>query len=721
MTVIDEFGCSDHTTIQVTVYDNPTADLDADSECEDDGSAEIDFDASGSSAGSNGLPIETYGWDWDNDLIIDATTTSAFNSHSFAVGGPYTVGVTVTDEFGCSDHTTVQFSVWPTPSLIPYPGEECASHESNLTSIEICAEGSVGDTIKWYSDAGATMFLGVSKGLSEGDLISCLTAAVSQTTSYWATVTSVHGCVSEPVEIVATVLPNPICDYTYGANSSNTTGDNGWASVVAYGGTGTLSYLWTTSNGSIGSDPAQATITGLTKGLYIVKITDEKGCWTECEYEILSAPVCEVEGSEVDCFGDTDGTVKVSWVQGTAPFDVYLLDEFDNVLMSATDIGASPYTFLNVPVGKDYFARVVDADGLDTDCGPVDVVQPPDLVCEITNPTNTDCDASNGTAWLDVLDQPDPDDPTPETPSLPLVPGGTPPYTVKYLTKEISGLYPGDLPLQLTDLPEGITVATVIDANLCETTCDITIEENPCDVCETAFGYGGDGISNSFLDDCTPPGPWDNWGWSIHIADPVVGTYEFPMYAGSPVCDPSPGWDSHIVDTALVTYDGTYVTVTLPERVEHYTWTESHIWVGDAVFPETNAPGQWLYKAGDAIEFDGGYIVIHAVYCGPKLPYVSKSAEISTPIALEESALKVYPNPFTDKVTFEFVSGRDAYGVLEIFNITGQKVARILDRPVEEGVMNRVEYSPEHKVSGMYIYRLDLDGELQVGRIIYKE
>ncbi|HYQ56851.1 MAG TPA: T9SS type A sorting domain-containing protein [Draconibacterium sp.] len=101
----------------------------------------------------------------------------------------------------------------------------------------------------------------------------------------------------------------------------------------------------------------------------------------------------------------------------------------------------------------------------------------------------------------------------------------------------------------------------------------------------------------------------------------------------------------------------------------------------------------------------------------------SKSATINVyeSASLEESELKVYPNPFSDKVTFEFVSGVDAHGVLEIYNITGQRVARILDRPVEAGVMNRIEYVPDHDVTGIYLYRLDLDGKLQIGRIIYQE
>ena len=72
-------------------------------------------------------------------------------------------------------------------------------------------------------------------------------------------------------------------------------------------------------------------------------------------------------------------------------------------------------------------------------------------------------------------------------------------------------------------------------------------------------------------------------------------------------------------------------------------------------------------------------------------------------------------------MTFEFVSDIDAHGVLEIYSISGQRVARIMDRFVEKGVQNRVSYEPDHDVTGIYLYRLDIGGELQIGRVIYKE
>lgn len=88
---------------------------------------------------------------------------------------------------------------------------------------------------------------------------------------------------------------------------------------------------------------------------------------------------------------------------------------------------------------------------------------------------------------------------------------------------------------------------------------------------------------------------------------------------------------------------------------------------------------------------------------------------------LKASSLKVYPNPFSQKVIFEFTAARNSHAVLEITNMLGQKVATVMDRQVEEGVLNRVEYEPFGVNPGTLIYRLRLDDHIQTGRLIYKQ
>jgi hypothetical protein len=94
---------------------------------------------------------------------------------------------------------------------------------------------------------------------------------------------------------------------------------------------------------------------------------------------------------------------------------------------------------------------------------------------------------------------------------------------------------------------------------------------------------------------------------------------------------------------------------------------------------------------------------------------VEETPEIKT------NDLKVYPNPFSEKLNFEFVSANDAYAILELYNVSGQLIKRLLEQHVEGGVLNRIEYNPKEINSGIYVYKLMLDDDISMGKVIYKE
>src|SRR5680860_84496 len=66
----------------------------------------------------------------------------------------------------------------------------------------------------------------------------------------------------------------------------------------------------------------------------------------------------------------------------------------------------------------------------------------------------------------------------------------------------------------------------------------------------------------------------------------------------------------------------------------------------------------------------------------------NKAAEIATAPEPEfkYSDLKVYPNPFNDRVRFEFISPESVNAQITIYDMIGRKVETVFEGPVEGGV-----------------------------------
>ena len=98
-----------------------------------------------------------------------------------------------------------------------------------------------------------------------------------------------------------------------------------------------------------------------------------------------------------------------------------------------------------------------------------------------------------------------------------------------------------------------------------------------------------------------------------------------------------------------------------------------------------------------------------------------KSAEIDiTQFTNQEKSLLVYPNPFSNKVYFEVTLKKPAKVVLEIYTVTGLKLATLFDGTLEAGVQTRFEYKPEKVPAQILLYKLRIGEEMETGKLIYK-
>jgi hypothetical protein len=99
-----------------------------------------------------------------------------------------------------------------------------------------------------------------------------------------------------------------------------------------------------------------------------------------------------------------------------------------------------------------------------------------------------------------------------------------------------------------------------------------------------------------------------------------------------------------------------------------------------------------------------------------------KIAHISTSDLMDvENGFSVYPNPFSDRVTFEFTPSLDSDARIVLYNAQGAVIQTIFENKVRSGEMYRVEYQPGNIATGMLFYSVSYDGITQNGKLMFKK
>ena len=238
--------------------------------------------------------------------------------------------------------------------------------------------------------------------------------------TYIVTVTDANNCTStcsvtidEPTLLTCSITKIKDVD-CYG-------GSDGQASVSASGGVSPYSFDWG------GEDPL-----ALSAGVYTVTVTDSNYCTSTCSVTIAEPPILTCSISKIkdaDCFGGSDGQANVSAFGGVAPYS------FDWGGFDPNSLGAGTYT-----------VTVTDTNYCTSTCS-VEVLDASLLTCDITKIKDVDCyGGSDGQASVSAS-------------------GGTAPYSFDW---------GGEDPMALS---VGTYTVTVTDANLCTSTCSVTIDE----------------------------------------------------------------------------------------------------------------------------------------------------------------------------------------------------------------------------------------------------
>jgi len=84
---------------------------------------------------------------------------------------------------------------------------------------------------------------------------------------------------------------------------------------------------------------------------------------------------------------------------------------------------------------------------------------------------------------------------------------------------------------------------------------------------------------------------------------------------------------------------------------------------------------------------------------------------------VEGVSYQAYPNPFKSSVTIEFTSETSAHSTIEIYTMTGKKVATLLNENTEAGSTYKSELNAEGLTDGIYMYRITNGGHIINGKL----
>lgn len=251
------------------------------------------------------------------------------------------------------------------------------------------------------------------------------TATITVTDNTGTTATASTN-ISTPSAIVTSASGSVVC------GSAN----NGSVSVIASGGTGFYTYLW--SNGNTNSSQ-----TNLPAGNYGVTVTDGNGCEEIDFAAVTTSPAITFTQTQtnVSCFSDNDGAASVNASGGTFP------------LSYAWSNGSNGSSVTNLSAG---LINVTITDGaLCTQVANFNITEPPQLTATFTNVEDASCFGGNdGTATL-------------------LISGGTPNYNFVWSNGATGN---GSSNIQ-NNLSAGQYQVTITDLFDCQINTSVTIFE----------------------------------------------------------------------------------------------------------------------------------------------------------------------------------------------------------------------------------------------------
>ncbi|HEX8270790.1 MAG TPA: HYR domain-containing protein, partial [Flavobacterium sp.] len=313
---------------------------------------------------SGGTGSYSYSWSPSGGTGATASGLSA---------GNYTV--TIIDANSCSIQKNFTISAPDALTATQSQTNVSCGGGSNGTATVVASGGTGSYSYSWSPSGGTGA---TASGLSAGD--------------YTVTISDANSCSIQKNFIITS--PEALTATQSQTNISCNGDSNGTATVVASGGTGSYSYLWSPSGGT------GATATGLTAGDYTVTITDASSCSIQKNFTIGTGASCSttmvLSVNPTVLFESAATTCSVSGISlGTATASDYCSEPtISNNAPTEFPIGATTVTWTATDAcGNTATATqtvVVSDTGIPTITAPADITICQGEVITLGTPTVTD-------------------------------------------------------------------------------------------------------------------------------------------------------------------------------------------------------------------------------------------------------------------------------------------------------------------------------------------
>lgn len=329
-----------------------------------------------------------------------------------------TYSVTITDARNCT--TTQSFTITEPTLLVATAGIQtnvaCNGASNGAATVNVTG-GTTPYTYAWSSGADTETATGLSAG------------------THTVTVTDAKNCTA--TQSFTITAPSPLVAASASqTNVSCKGGNDGSATVIGTGGSGSYTYLWAPTGGSM------PTASGLTAGTYTVTVKDSNLCETSQSFTITEPNALTVTSTAVNvaCNGGNTGSATVNVTGGTGTYSY-----------SWSPSGGNNATATGLTAGN-YSVTITDANGC-TAIENIVITQPSALVAVVAQNNATCPGKTDGSASLTVN-------------------GGTGSYTYAWLPS-------GGTAAVATGLAAGNYTVTVTDVNGCQLTKTLTISTTP--------------------------------------------------------------------------------------------------------------------------------------------------------------------------------------------------------------------------------------------------